>query len=78
LYINTDIIISFKKETSWRCSLTDSVLKKKKPRVSCKGIYYELIFTLLTYGYTCSDWATSIIGRQTSKDEMDVKLRQVK
>ncbi|CAJ0911312.1 15088_t:CDS:2 [Entrophospora sp. SA101] len=64
-------------ETSWRCSLTDSVLnKKKKPRVSCKGIYYELIFTLLTYGYTCSDWATSIIERQTNKDEMDLKLRQ--
>nr|CAG8652038.1 10284_t:CDS:2 [Entrophospora candida] len=40
------------------------------------GIYYELIFTLLTYGYTCSDWATSIIERQTNKDEMDLKLRQ--
>ncbi|CAG8457420.1 4029_t:CDS:2 [Ambispora leptoticha] len=59
-------------ETSWRCSLSDSVLKKK-PRVVCRDIYYELIFTLLTYGYACSNWASSIIQRQ---EEIDTKLKQ--
>ena len=66
----------FNLETSWRCTLSDSVLKKK-PRVSCKGIYYELTFNLLTYGYACSDWATSIIERQLQNDEIDLRLRQV-
>lgn len=50
---------------------------KKKSRVLCKGIYYELIFILLTYGYACSDWATSIIERQLQNDEIDLRLRQV-
>ncbi|CAG8502667.1 2796_t:CDS:2 [Ambispora gerdemannii] len=58
-------------EASWRCSLSDSVLKKK-PRVICRDIYYELIFTLLTYGFACSDWASSIVQRQ----ESDTKLKQ--
>ncbi|CAG8719054.1 407_t:CDS:2, partial [Scutellospora calospora] len=34
-------------ETSWRCTLSDSMVLKKK-RVECRGIYYELIFTLMT------------------------------
>ncbi|EXX59168.1 hypothetical protein RirG_191380 [Rhizophagus irregularis DAOM 197198w] len=62
-------------ETSWRCTLSDTVLKKKS-RVLCKGIYYELIFILLTYGYACSDWATGIIERQLQNDEIDLRLRQ--
>ncbi|CAG8793485.1 32059_t:CDS:2, partial [Racocetra persica] len=61
-------------ETSWRCTLSDSVLKKK--RVTCRGIYYELIFTLMTYGYACSDWASSIIEKESQKDEIDNKLKQ--
>ncbi len=71
-----EVYILFKSETSWRCTLSDSVLKKK-PHVLCKGIYYELIFVLLTYGYAYSDWATSIIGRQSQNDRNDSKLRQV-
>ncbi|CAG8504516.1 9015_t:CDS:10 [Funneliformis caledonium] len=62
-------------ETSWSCTLSDSVLKKK-PRVLCKGIYYELIFVLLTYGYAYADWATSIIERQGPNDKNDLRLRQ--
>ncbi|CAG8439755.1 528_t:CDS:10 [Funneliformis mosseae] len=62
-------------ETSWSCTLSDSVLKKK-PRVLCKGIYYELIFVLLTYGYAYADWATSIIERQGQNDKNDLRLRQ--
>ncbi|CAG8536088.1 9015_t:CDS:2 [Dentiscutata heterogama] len=61
-------------ETSWRCTLSDSVLKKK--RVVCRGIYYELIFTLMTYGYACSNWASSIIEKQPQNDEIDSKLKQ--
>ncbi|CAG8676102.1 13794_t:CDS:2, partial [Acaulospora morrowiae] len=62
-------------ETSWRCSLTASVLKKK-PRVACRGIHYELIFILLTYGYACSNKASCNIERQMQKDEGDKALRQ--
>ncbi|CAG8673055.1 14709_t:CDS:2 [Gigaspora margarita] len=61
-------------ETSWRCTLSDSVLKKK--RVVCRGIYYELIFTLMTYGYACSNWASSVIEKQLQKNEIDDKLKQ--
>ncbi|CAI2166098.1 17868_t:CDS:2 [Funneliformis geosporum] len=61
-------------ETSWSCTLSDSVLKKK-PHVLCKGIYYELIFVLLTYGYAYADWATSIIENDKN-DKNDLRLRQ--
>ncbi|RHZ81352.1 hypothetical protein Glove_121g70 [Diversispora epigaea] len=62
-------------ETSWRCSLTDSVLKKKS-RISCRGIHYELIFIFLTYGYACSNKASSSIKIQMQKDEIDNTLKQ--
>ncbi|CAG8441699.1 2758_t:CDS:2 [Diversispora eburnea] len=62
-------------ETSWRCSLTDPVLKKK-PRISCRGIHYELIFIFLTYGYACSNKASSSIEIQMQKDEFDNTLKQ--
>ncbi|CAG8542782.1 1181_t:CDS:2 [Paraglomus occultum] len=62
-------------ETSWRCSLSDSILREK-PRVACKGIYYELIFVLLTYGYACSNWASSIISRQSEQEDADFAAKQ--
>ena len=56
-------------ETSWRSILTPTMLKVEKPRIECKGIHYELIFTLLTYGYTCSLLASSIFGNVKGEAE---------
>ncbi|RUP48718.1 hypothetical protein BC936DRAFT_144111, partial [Jimgerdemannia flammicorona] len=57
-------------EFSWRSTLGTSVLKQTQ-RIECKGIYYELIFTLLTYGYTSSLWATSLLAQSGSGPEAD-------
>ncbi|KAG9284243.1 hypothetical protein G9A89_002053 [Geosiphon pyriformis] len=58
------------------CYQFDLILVEKKPRIECRDIYYEFIFTLLTYGYACSNWGSSIIQREEEKDETDLKLKK--
>jgi hypothetical protein len=59
--------------TSWRCTLTDSKLRKQ-PRIDQPTIYYEIAFVLLTYSYALVNWATLGIS---SQDPPEIKLNQV-
>ncbi|KAF9965707.1 hypothetical protein BGZ73_001350, partial [Actinomortierella ambigua] len=38
-------------ETTWRCTLSNTILSSKQPHVKNKSIYYEAVFSFLTLGY---------------------------
>ncbi|KAG0227724.1 hypothetical protein BGW42_002743 [Actinomortierella wolfii] len=53
-------------ETTWRCTLSNTILSTKQPRVKNKSIYYEAVFTFLTLGYVLMDRAREhVLGAQT-------------
>ncbi|KAG0260038.1 hypothetical protein DFQ27_003764 [Actinomortierella ambigua] len=49
--VESGIIKSGEIETTWRCTLSNTILSSKQPRVKNKSIYYEAVFSFLTLGY---------------------------
>ncbi|CDS13494.1 hypothetical protein LRAMOSA05670 [Lichtheimia ramosa] len=51
-----DLTLKKNIETSWRSTLSDHIIHtgSNAPRIVCGGIYYELIFVLMTYAYAWS------------------------
>ncbi|RUS18724.1 hypothetical protein BC937DRAFT_88417 [Endogone sp. FLAS-F59071] len=55
----------------------DTSVLKQTQRVECKGIYYDLIFTLLTYGYTSSMWASTLLAQVSGGADADKQYNKV-
>ncbi|KAI9323247.1 hypothetical protein BX666DRAFT_34235 [Dichotomocladium elegans] len=51
-----DLVLKKNIETSWRSTLSDHIIHtgSNAPRIVCSGIYYELVFVLMTYAYAKS------------------------
>ncbi|KAK9761375.1 hypothetical protein K7432_013774 [Basidiobolus ranarum] len=77
-----NIEVSGNLEFTWRCILTYDVRppmmqnfkNMKKPKVTCQSIYYELAYTLLTYGFVLSNWATYIFQNEVKLNQDETKL----